>query len=299
MDTKVSVETVTPEVATSWLSTCTFEHQRPISAYHASFLADEMRLGRFKQDTVIEFSQSDSQWLLTDGQHRLSALIAAQSPQRFVVVRRSLDSDSDIAMDYTRTDKGKRRTTADDYQALMLEEELGLTRTQLNKLGSAVALIRSRFTHVRQATFSFQDRLAMMREYNDAYSEFLEASAGCDETTRIRMDRSSTTAVAVVTFRFSAMKYAEKVDEFWRGVIWDDGLRVGDPRKVANRHLIETGMQGGGKVSNSKTVTPAYSSRYLASCFNAYIEGRPLKVFTRVPDTSKPMLILGSPFNGK
>ena len=299
MEPQVSVKVVTPEMANEWLSTCTFEHQRPVSSFHVGILADEMKRGTFKQDTAIEFSRATDQWVLTDGQHRLSAIVASKIPQRFVVVRRFLKSDDDMALDYTRTDKGKRRTTADDYKALMLESELGLTRTQLNKLGSAVALINSRFMHVRQATFRFYDRLSMMREYNDAYSAFLEASAGCDETIRTRLDRSSTTAIAIVTFRFSVEKYGDKVEEFWRGVIWDDGLKIGDPRKVANRHLLESGMLGGGRVTQSRTVTPAYSARYLANCFNAYAEGRSLVKSTKVFDVAKPILIIGSPFNGK
>jgi len=121
MDTKVSVETVTPEMAIRWLSENLYEHQRPPSEFHVKFLADEMQRHAFKQDTTIEFCQVNGAEYLTDGQHRMKAVVLSGKPQRFVVVKRTARNEDDIAKDYTRTDKGRARTVADDYRVLLLE----------------------------------------------------------------------------------------------------------------------------------------------------------------------------------
>lgn len=298
MDTEVSVVTVTPEMAMEWTARNTYEHQRAVAPLHVKFLAEEMERGAFKQDTVIEFCRLNGSDLLTDGQHRLSAIVASGKQQRFVIVRRLLKNEDEVALDYTKTDKGKRRTTADDYKVLLLEEELGLTATQVNKLGGAVVLLNGRFANHFPRTMHTDERLKLMREYNDAYGAFLEISAGCSRDMYVRLARAATLAVALVTLRYSVLVYKNQVEEFWKGTIYDDGLRAFDPRKAANRHLLDTGMVGGAQGGSRKISTAAYSSRYLANCFNAYVSGKQLS-YSKVFDTSKPIEIKGSPFNGK
>lgn len=300
METKVSVETVTPEMAIKWLSENLYEYQRPASEFHVKFLADEMLRHAFKQDTVIEFCQVNGTEVLTDGQHRLRAVALSGKPQRFVVVERDAKSEKDIATDYTRTDKGRSRTVADDYKVLLLEEELGLTATQVNKFGSAVAHIHNEFGSVRSLRNKLHtdDRLRLMREYNDGYGMYLEAVAGVSKDMRKKLERSATVSVALVTFRYSVALYGDKVESFWNGVAFDDGLRSNDARKTAIRHLLLSGMPGGAGGNSEKTVSAAYSSRYLASCFNAFVTGKEI-AHAKVPDAYKPILILGSPFNGK
>ena len=298
MNTQVSVETVGPDQAVKWLAkNWRYDHQRPLASDHVKFLTAEMKRGTFKQDTPIEFCRLDDGEWLTDGQHRLTAVVSSGQAQRFVVVRRVVDDEQSVALDYTRTDKGRRRSISDDYRALLLHEELGLTPTQLNKFGSAVALINNAFMSVNQQKFHTDDRLRMLREYNDAYGEFLEIGAGCSREIKVRIERSATLGVALITLRYSVLAYPEKVSEFWKGAIWDDGLRVGDARKAANRHLLDTGMIGGAQGIARKLATPAYSSRVLARCFNAWVLGRTLQ---KPPDVTgevkEPINIKGSPF---
>jgi hypothetical protein len=160
-------------------------------------------------------------------------------------------------------------------------------------------MINSGFMVANQGKLHTDDRLKMMRDYNDACSSYLEVVAGTEKGLRNRLTRSATFSVALVTFRYSATVYGDKVEKFWHGAAWDDGLRIGDARKVANRHLLETGMTGGASgVSSNRVASPAYSSRFLAQCFNAYVEERQLK-HTKIYDARKSILILGSPFNGK
>lgn len=299
MDTNVSVQVITPEMASRMLNNCEYEYQRPIKSWFVRFLAGESKRGAFKQDTAIELCSVDGKDFLTDGRHRLSAIVESGMPQRMVIIKRKLRDDDAVAMDYSRTDKGIRRITSDDYRALRLGDELGLSDTDLNRYGSAIAMINSGFMVANQGKLHTDDRLKMMRDYNDACSSYLEVIAGTDKALRSRLTRAATFSVALVTFRYSSTTYGDKVEKFWHGVAWDDGLRVGDARKLANRHLLETGMTGGSAgIASHRVASPSYSSRFLAQCFNAYIEGRELK-HTKVYDNRKPIAILGSPFNGK
>lgn len=299
MDTNVSVQVVTPEAASRMLTANEYEFQRPIKSWFVRFLANEIKRGAFKQDTAIELCTVNGKDLLTDGRHRLSAIVEAGISQRMVVVKRVLRDDDAVALDYSRTDKGVRRITSDDYRAFQLGTELGLSDTDLNRYGSAIAMINSGFMVANQGKLHTSDRLKMMRDYNDACSNYLEVIAGTDKSLRSRLMRAATLSVALVTFRYSSTAYGDKIEKFWHGVAWDDGLRVGDARKVANRHLLETGMTGGAAgITSHRVASPAYSSRFLAQCFNAYVENRQLKQ-TKIYDARKPIVILGSPFNGK
>lgn len=279
-----------------WLSADKYAHQRRLNQIHVSFLADEMRQEAFKQDTVIEFcSVNGTEWL-TDGQHRLTAVVVSGIPQRFVIVRRPMLDEESVALDYTRTDKGKPRTIAEDYKTLDLDAELGLTFTQIEKLGGAVQFINSRFYHGKTSKMHSKPRLALMREYAEAAELFFDDVAGTSHILKHRLDRRATLSVALVTYRYSIHEFGQKVPEFWHGVALDDGLRSTDPRKHAIKHIAEVGMAGGS--GGVRSVTPAYSSRFIARCFNLFVSGESTKMI-KVMDTTQPILIFGSPFDGK
>jgi hypothetical protein len=214
------------------------------------------------------------------------------------VVREHSD-EADVALDYTRTDQGKRRTVSQNYAVLRLGDELGLTNTWINALGAAVALMNNAWKTAAQYKLHTDDRLRMIREYAPFCEQYIEATAGKPKELTSAFNRSATLAVGLVTFRYSSEVYGiEKVDEFWSGTAVDDGLRRGDPRKVALDHLKTAYLSGGGRYKYNNAVTPAYSARYLAKCFNAWIENDENVRFKRVDDATKPIKILGSPFLG-
>jgi hypothetical protein len=301
METEVEVIQVTPEMAQKWLTTARYKHQRDVRTGQVHFLAEEMRRGSFKQDTPLEFTRVNGDEWLTDGQHRLSAIVETQTPQRFVIVRRYAKDEDDVAFDYTRTDQVILRSIADSYRTLDIETELALTKTQVNLLSVAVSMIDGKFEGL-QRKMHLDDRLRLMRDYNDGFAMYLEAIAGCRKELRHHLERAASLSVALVTYRYSAKVYSvEKVDAFWNGVAMDDGLKAKDPRKAALRHLEDTTMGGGGRrgeqTSGARTVSPHFSARYLAGCFNAHILGK--EISFQKPRVIQPIMILGSPFIGK
>ncbi len=293
----VAIQVVSAEQAMVWLANSKYDHQRNLKPHHVSFLADEMRQEAFKQDTVIEFCSVNGVEWLTDGQHRLSAVVASGIPQRFVVVRRAMLDDESVDIDYTRTDKGKPRTIAEDYKTLDLAGETGLNDTQIRKLGAAVQFINAGFVNRgTRAQMHSKPRLALIREYAQSATMFFDDTEQVAQALRHRLDRRATLGVALVTYRYSTKQFGGAVCEFWRGIAQDDGLKATDPRKHALRHMSDVGMPGGNAAA--RATTPTYSARYIARCFNLFVSGESIK-FVKIMDPMQPILILGSPFDGK
>lgn len=99
---KTSVEKITPEIASLWLSNNI--GNRPKSRNHIKDLADAMTHGRWKiNGDAIRFSGSK----LIDGQHRLEAVCLSGCAIESIVVR-GIDAGC-----FDCIDTGKKRTTAD------------------------------------------------------------------------------------------------------------------------------------------------------------------------------------------
>lgn len=298
--TTVTTQLVTPSMASEFLAIANYDDQRPTRPLWTKYLADEMALGSFKQNTLIEFVRvkKSRKLHLIDGQHRLGAVIRSGKPQTFVVLETEVESDEDAARLYYRIDQGLKRGAVDQLRVLEIGNEYNLNYTELRRLAGAVTLIGSDWSRVRQQMFHPDERERLVKEYAPACRRYFDTIVRRPSDMKSATERAATLAVAVVTFRFSVEKFEAKVEDFWEGAVFDDGVLLGDARKAANRHLVTVGMQGGASTGNAIHRSPAYSARYLARCFNAYVKGEPLK-YPKVLDTTSPMLILGSPFNGK
>lgn len=291
--------TITPETAIQLLQNG-FERQRNLRPAVTATYAQAMKRGTWDDNSIIRICVVDDKDYLIDGQHRLNAVIKAGIPQTFIVQRQRVEDLETIARIYTMIDKSLARSVGDDLKALGFADRFDITADQARRLSSAVALIATDFRKPDQKTLHSDDRIRMMQEYLPAYHKYIRAIVAADRVMKPRMYRSATLGVALVTFRYSATKY-HNVTDFWSGVASDDGILAEDPRKYCNRHLMYVGMIGGGASGENfiKHQTAAVSSRLVAGYFNAFIEERSMKQSIKVLDPYKPIIILGSPFDGK
>lgn len=296
--TSVNVQTITPLVATELLSTAAYEHERRLRAEWVKYLAEEMRRGSFKQDTVIETVKrgDNGKMVLVDGYHRLNAVIQSGLPCRFVMLASEVKDANEIARMYYRIDRGMPRTTADQMRVLEIEKEFDLKPYQIRRLSAAVPWIESGWRY--SSLMHPDDRERLVREYAEECGLYFVAIAGRLTEMKSAFERAATLSVALVTLKYSTLKYGAKVEEFWEGVATDNELSNTDARKWAFRHLLTTGMSGGEPAEGKETRTPRHSARYLAACFNLYVTNKPVKQKPRIV-TSDPMRILGSPFGDK
>lgn len=249
--------------------------QRRVRLHHVVFLAEQMRREEFLQHTTIDFVRYDGSDYLVDGQHRLLAVVRSGLPQSFVVITREAKTEEQIGLIYGLTDLNLRRTISDFTSAIGLDTETGLSRTQINEVGSAVVFLKMGFRrpkHVR--SIDRVETIASIREYAEYASTYYETVSGCSASIRHAIGRSATLALGIATFCHAAKKYGNRIEEFWHGAIFDDGLKTGDPRKLAYEHLLLATMPTGGyRRVRAHVVTADESARYLATCFNKFIAG--------------------------
>lgn len=297
----VEIMIVTPDQARYWLNSRPYRGQRPLRQQHVQFLAEEMIRGRFRPTAEVVFSVEDAdRHFIINGNHTLNAIVQCGIPQVVTVFNYASTGSDDTAEAYGSIDTNLARNVNDLFAAMFLKEELGFTSTQLNRLGGGIKVIDMKFGTSRGRLHQ-DDYLRLLRQYSPAAHDYFDLIVGAPQDIYPSATRAASMGVALVTCRFSTQVFGkDKVFDFWKGVVFDDGIKTGDPRKVANRHLQLTGTVGGGHRKTGKgvkVVTQAHSSRYLANCFNAWVQGKNLQT-TRVDDSTVPIKILGTPFTG-
>lgn len=289
---RVSIKKITPDLAARWLETMQYDHQRTVRQHWVEYLSEEMQRGRFQQNTQLHVAYLKGKAHLIDGQHRLWAVITAGLPQSFTVLETHVQTEEALGWLYGQTDVGLRRTAADLYSALDLPAEIGLAASQINALSSAIAFMYGGCVRYDAGTgkrLHRDDLLKTIRLYAPYAREYYEIASGAGREMVAAIKRSPTFALALLTLRFAApiaeRTGAPPVADFWRGTFHDDGVRVNDPRKFANRHLLLSGPKRG---------TPAYSTRYVGFCFNAFMQRRTL-ASPRVYDETGELVVFGVP----
>jgi hypothetical protein len=289
------VHRVAPLQAEMWLTENNYEKQRRIRARHVEYLAEEMRRGNFRQGTQIHFAGHEGKLHLVNGQHTLAAVVKSGIPQILDVCF----TDEDPKDAYYRHDVNLRRTSSDMFSAIGVADEFGFTPTQVNCLSAAVRFIANDFGRGNgnlNRTLHPDDHINMFREYADAAGLYFEFSAGHGRHIRRAVTRAATVSVALATFRFGIESCGDRVGEFWSGAINGEDLSSGDPRRAANIHLLSS------NVKNTRSSAPGFmstakSARYLAQCWNHWVDGNKIE-HTIVRDEKSPILIKGTPFDG-
>jgi len=291
---KVVTQEMTPAMATFWLETMQYEHQRNVRQEHVEFLAEEMRRGRFIQGTQIHVVVCDGKHSIVDGQHRLWAVILSETKQQFTVLTTHVARKEEIAWIYGNTDIGMRRTGAHLLGAMELDVEIGCTKTQIRYLSGAINFMSTgclRNPNSSQALHK-DDMVRWIRLYAPYARDYFKLMEKSDRHLNRSLFRSSTLSMALLTLRFAdplaKVRKEPSVIDFWRGAAFDDGIQVGDPRKFVNRHLMTASVISSVTDATGDIVSIAYSARYIAGCFNAYMEGRAMKQ----PKVSDPRSVL-------
>lgn len=128
----VKIETITPEIAESYLKRNT-NNYRSIDSWTVKMYADDMAAGRWQfNGESIRFSKSGE---LIDGQHRLKAIVKAKVPVKMLVVR---DVDDEVSI----YDVGKGRTSAQILSANEIEKSVRGTTI----IGAASIILTSTFS---------------------------------------------------------------------------------------------------------------------------------------------------------
>lgn len=146
-------ETVTPAIARQYLEHNT--HNRPINRAHVRELADELRAGRWRETHQGLAFATDGR--LLDGQHRLMAIVEADTAAELLVTR-DLDATT-----FGVIDQGAKRTAAQLYaiQSGALKE--GNRMTAMARIILQTVMGERRVSSQLASTFAFQHQAVFER----------------------------------------------------------------------------------------------------------------------------------------
>lgn len=276
---------VTPEMAAEWLERNNFAHQRKLRQDRVDELAAAIRAGEFEL-TAIKFHRWAGHEQLTDGQHRLWAIVESGISTDLVVIRQLAESAQAVGEAYGRIDTGAVRTPAEAMSALMMAETTGLTQTQLNKMWSAVKVLMNGFMG-QTATgnrWEYRVRSRVMRgivQWKGEARLYFDAIQPGSETHRARLSSAAVLAVGLVTLRYQP----ERALEFWSQV----GARADLQVDTGPWKLVEFVTENPLRIVND-------ASRRVAGCWNAFYHNRPLSRL-QVKSVTIPINIDGTPYN--
>ncbi|MGI5195677.1 hypothetical protein ACQEVY_18845 [Streptomyces sp. CA-288835] len=268
---KVKMELVTPEKAQKWLSENN-RGNRPLSATHVSSLARALERGEWRiHHQGIAFTADGR---LLDGQHRLAAIVQARKPAELLIAR-GVDPATFSVMD-----TGKRRTARD---LLHLEGE---RRTQ--HLAAALRGLHLYRTAPKigwlgpSATIS-HDQLRKVLDDNPGIREALEAGMNLNREVRITV-----TAAAVGIYATTTDRPDVANDEWLDGLMTGANLKRNDPRLIL-RNTMAALKQG--KSSRKRDDSREHLTYYLKA-WNAWVEGRSIKILRRNANEALPLVSL-------
>jgi len=268
---------VTPDVAGFWLSSCNYQHQRKIRSSHVASLANEMVKGRFRQKTQVNFCLLDGEFYLTNGQHTLSAIVKASTPQELCVVVLEVNNEEEIADDFARHDTHLTRKIGDSLVAHQIHERLGCTISELSIIAAACVYYAFMQKEIlsSSSTITHDAKLDIVNRYGLLGASALSVLHG--HGNKHYLTRKTTLASIMLTMDADAIS----AYEFWRGIADDDGLKKGDPRKTLLEFFKESVTTGGmwsSKRRSVKTVPDHMFVKSIALAWNAFVARRELTI---------------------
>lgn len=283
-----SLQLVSSRKAMDYLE-ATYQGQRSIRPHHIRFLRHLMRTGHFRAGAEIHLAKIGNEVFLVNGQHTLHAIVMERVPVWLTIIHIDCQTLAEVQHLYESFDRHLTRSLEDIYQADPDMRDLGWNKKQLVSIGSAMSLLASGF----QNPTNTLDMIAQLRDpfvrgdLMKAWSlEGSNAFQGLHGPARLRaaLMRSACMAVILVSYRWQP----EKAHNFWPAVCRDSGLVEGQPARTLVHWLRETPAQ---------TYRPEEYSRYVASAWNAYYEGRELsRLVARA--SNNPIRLAGTPHDG-
>jgi hypothetical protein len=283
---------ITPEMAYEILSATDHEYQRPLRKGWVDFLAKEIKAGNFLSNNIALCVNGDEKKYLVNGQHTLNAIFESGIAITLPIQTFYVQNKDDIASIYSRFDKQHKRTRADTFRAFDMETKLEMSYTAVNHYGACAYFILNNFSrNVDRELVSEREVMDFMHEWKP-YAKQYFASIELAGSLRVPLERREIFSIGLMTSRHS-----RQADDFWHYVVTDDGLYVGDPRKTLHNWLSESGVGGGnvGYTRKKRIVRTSESMRCVVAAWNAFIEGRKLKILS-IKNPSLPFTIKDTPY---
>jgi hypothetical protein len=218
--------------------------------------------------------------ILVNGNHTLAAVAESGVTIPLTFIHQNVATIEDAAQAYACFDIQRSRTWMQAAQAQGLTDEIPM----LSRALPAMTFIMNDFRDNNDAMSekatlqSRHARFDAVKEYRGALTALRGLMNGNPIENQRVAQRAAVMAIAMVTMKAQP----STAEEFWGGMVKDDGLRVGDPRRTLLRYLL------------AHTVRVAHRDILLSSAlaWNAHFEGRSLEACK--PGQLKQLRILGT-----
>jgi hypothetical protein len=273
MPVRSKVQTITPKKAADFLELNT--RNRPLTKSKVREFAEAMRRGDWK--VTHQGIAFDITGALVDGQHRLAAIIEADTPVETVVFTDVPEGAFDVL------DTGKRRNAAD---VLAIEGEKSATmlaamvrtvwlyehRPELNWSGGAAAVTNHQIVQTLEQHPALRDYIGL--------GEQISAATGMIKS-----------AAGAASYLVAQPQKRTDLQPWFDGLIEGSGLNKGDPRLMFRKVMFAHARKQAGQVLRRRE-TREHVALYIKA-FNAWITDEPLTQLRFVPREPVPPIATG------
>ncbi|WP_329611531.1 hypothetical protein [Kitasatospora herbaricolor] len=263
-----NVHRVTPETALQWLTHNT--SNRPLSKSFVAQLAGQIQRGEWQlTHQGIAF---DEDGILIDGQHRLAAIVKAGQAVD-VIVTHGVPRTA-----FTVMDTGRKRTGRD---ALALAGEVNAVHLAAALRGLHLYQQGTESAWSGASSMTSNDQLLELLSQHPAMREALTYGQSLNRGCRI-------TVTAATIGWYLTTRERPDVDQgaWFAGVTTGALLEGGDPRLTLRNTMLNLAA---GKTYRRKEDSREHLLYYLKS-WNAWVEGRELKLLRRSPGETMPKI---------
>lgn len=283
---RARVTRIAPERAAQMLETLSFERQRNIAPKHVEYLLAMMRKGELTDLLIQEAEFPNGRRVLVDGYHRLTALVEYGQSLLAVIVTYRVASEDELNERYAKIDRPATRRPADMLRAFGVDQQTDLSARMLKTISAGAVIVANDFPrnsggNNQKSVITRTNDVKKWLEEGQAYAACL---AGCTNEIQILLSRAPVVAVALATLRYQR----GPAETFWSRIAADDGLSKESPEGSLLRWLRANRVNQVGQ--------QVIYARYVAGAWNAYYEGRALKLL-KIADPSAPVVIAGTPFS--
>ncbi|MET7839196.1 hypothetical protein ABZT45_11315 [Streptomyces sp. NPDC005356] len=259
---------ISPELAAKWLTRNT--NNRPLSKSAVQQLAGQMQRGEWQlTHQGIAFDENE---VLIDGQHRLAAVIKADTTVPMTVTHGVPRTA------FTVMDTGRKRTGRD---ALALAGEANATHLAAALRGLHLFLHAPNSAWSGGSSVTSNDQLLVLLEKHPRVRDALHHGIALNRACRV------TVTAATIGWYVTAEARPDIDQSAWKdGVITGARLESGDPRLTLRNTMLSLAA---GKTHRRRDDSREHLLYYLKA-WNAWVEGRNMKLLRRSPNETMPAI---------
>ncbi|MBW3635793.1 MAG: hypothetical protein KY445_04905 [Armatimonadetes bacterium] len=278
---------VSPEHAAFMLEKYAYPGQRKLRPLEVARYARLMKMGRFNGHELRICILGDRRFI-TDGQHRLNAVVMSGIGQAFNLMEIVCVDESEVARDYNSNGGGIGRTQGDELRASGIEGRVEVGRGHFPSYVAAIKVINTEFAPPSKYLNSkdSKDLENGLLHYEQLHSLYADAAHGAHETLGKILRWAGVVAAGLATFEANK----EQADVFWRA------LSSGDIRFPPVTELERTLLPMTGKRPSQ-----LHAARIVAFYWARFNQKPLVKPTKRIfQDVNEPFFIYDSPkYTGK